>query len=131
MKVVDSSIWLEHLTNGPLVQLADAELADPRAVVVPTVVMLEVYKFILRVSGEDAADLVLARMLLSPIQPLTPQLAIKAARCCVEHRLATADAIIFAHAENEGLPLVTCDAHFVGLPGVEYHSKAVAQQSRV
>lgn len=130
MKVVDSSIWLEALTRGPLAQLASAELSDPRAVVVPTIVMLEVYKFILRVSGEDAADQVLARMLLSPIQPLSPSLAIQAARLCTEHRLATADAIIFAHAEQACFPLVTCDAHFEGLPGVEYHPKTPAQRSR-
>ena len=91
---------------------------------VPTLVLLEVYKFVLRVSGEDAADQVLARMMCSPIQPLPPLLAVRAARMCLEHRLATADAIIFAHAEDAGLPLVTCDAHFEGLPGVEYHSKS-------
>ena len=89
-----------------------------------SLVLLEVYKFVLRVSGEDAADQVLARMMCSPIQPLQPLLAVRAARMCLEHRLATADAIIFAHAEDAGLPLVTCDAHFEGLPGVEYHSKS-------
>ncbi len=123
MKVVDSSIWLEHLTSGPLAELAASELVDPRAVVVPTVVLLEVYKFVLRVSGEDAADQLLALMMCSPIEPLDPMLAIEAARTCVEHRLATADATIYAHAVDAGLPLVTCDAHFAGLPGVEYHPK--------
>ncbi|MFT3975091.1 MAG: PIN domain-containing protein [Amaricoccus sp.] len=34
------------------------------------------------------------------------------------HRLATADAIIFATARARNATLVTCDAHFDGLPGV-------------
>lgn len=123
MKIVDSSIWLEQLTNGPLYDIAALELANPRAVLVPTVVLLEVYKFILRASGEEAADQVLARMMLSPLQELSPMLAVKAAQFCVEHKLATADAMIFAHAEMEELPLVTCDRHFEGLPRVEYHAK--------
>jgi predicted nucleic acid-binding protein len=123
VKVVDSSIWIEHITRGPLAAVAAAELVDPRAVVVPTLVLLEVYKFVLRTAGEDAADQVLALMMCSPIESLDPTLAIKAAGLCVEHRLATADATIYAHAVDADLPLVTCDAHFAGLPGVEYHNK--------
>lgn len=40
------------------------------------------------------------------------------ADACREHKLATADAIIFATARTRGATLLTCDAHFTGLPGV-------------
>jgi predicted nucleic acid-binding protein len=39
------------------------------------------------------------------------------------HKLATADAIIFATARARGATLLTCDAHFEGLPGVDFMPK--------
>jgi predicted nucleic acid-binding protein len=46
------------------------------------------------------------------------QLCRIAADICGQHKLATADAIIYATALNHGADLVTCDAHFDGLRGV-------------
>jgi predicted nucleic acid-binding protein len=34
------------------------------------------------------------------------------------------DALIYATALATDATLVTCDAHFAGLPGVEYHAKS-------
>lgn len=121
MKVVDSCIWLELLSRGPLVEVARAVLVDPGEIVVPTMVVLEVYKWMYRERGETSAGAVVARMMLSRITPLDARVAIRAGRLCKDHGMATADATIYAHAEMEGLPLVTCDEHFKGLPGVEYH----------
>ena len=50
--------------------------------------------------------------------PLDTEIALAAAESCREHKLATADAIIFATARAQGAMLLTCDAHFEGLPGV-------------
>jgi 2,4-dienoyl-CoA reductase-like NADH-dependent reductase (Old Yellow Enzyme family) len=50
--------------------------------------------------------------------------ALAAAEACRAHRLATADAIIFATARLRGATLLTCDAHFEGLPGVTLIGKA-------
>lgn len=44
MKVVDSSIWLELLGRGPLVDLARVTLEDADQVLIPTMVMLEVHE---------------------------------------------------------------------------------------
>ena len=123
MKVVDSCIWLELLSRGPLLDVARAVLVNPDEIVIPTMVMLEVYKWMYRERGEGSADAVVARMMLSGIIPLDARVAIRAGQLCNDHRLATADATIFAHAEMAGLPLVTCDEHFQGLVGVEYHVK--------
>lgn len=41
-----------------------------------------------------------------------------AAEACRVHKLATADAIVFATARMQAASLVTCDPHFEGLPGV-------------
>ncbi len=39
-------------------------------------------------------------------------------------KLNTTDAIIYATAQMHDPPLLTCDAHFNGLPGVEWFEKA-------
>ena len=54
------------------------------------------------------------------------EIALAAAEACRAHRLATADAIIFATARLRGATLLTCDAHFEGLPGVTLVGKASA-----
>jgi len=41
-------------------------------------------------------------------------------------KLATADAIIYASALEHGAKLLTCDAHFEGLPHVHYIKKVSA-----
>ena len=123
MKVVDSSIWLELLGRGPLVDLARVTLEDADQVLIPTMVMLEVYKWMYRERGEDQADAVAARMMLSRIEPLDAAVALRAAKLCKDHGLPTADATIYAHAQLAGATLVACDGHFKGLPGVEYHPK--------
>ncbi|HWZ48440.1 MAG TPA: PIN domain-containing protein [Herbaspirillum sp.] len=38
--------------------------------------------------------------------------------------MATADAIVYATARQQGADLLTCDAHFQGLPGVRLYPKS-------
>lgn len=123
MKLIDSSIWLELLAGGPLMPVARTNLERPEEVLVPTMVMLEVYKWLLRERGEEAADAAAARMMLSRIAPLDAATAIQAAQLCRLHHLATADATILAHAQLAGVVLLTCDRHFQGIPDVEYLPK--------
>jgi predicted nucleic acid-binding protein len=40
-----------------------------------------------------------------------------------EHKLATADAIVYATARHQGAELLTCDAHFKGLRDVALFAK--------
>ncbi len=124
MRLVDSSLWIEFLTRGALAGVAEANLREPGDVLVPTMVMLEVYKWMYREHGEDLADRVAARMMLSQIDPMDAVVAIHAARLCRVNGLATADATILAHAQIRGVELVTCDRHFEGIPGVVFYAKA-------
>lgn len=55
--------------------------------------------------------------------PLDTKIALSAAEICDKHKLATADAIIYATALEHGADLLTCDAHFEKLPGVTYIAK--------
>ena len=50
--------------------------------------------------------------------PLDTEITLAAAEACRVHKLATADAVIFATARVHAAQILTCDAHFDGLPGV-------------
>ncbi len=50
--------------------------------------------------------------------------ALSAAELCTRHRLASADAIVYATALAHGADLLTCDRHFQALPGVRSVPKA-------
>ncbi|CAM5391449.1 PIN domain-containing protein [Rhodanobacter lindaniclasticus] len=41
-----------------------------------------------------------------------------------QHKLATADAIVYATALEHDADLLTCDAHFEKLPGVVFFRKS-------
>jgi predicted nucleic acid-binding protein len=91
--------------------------------VVPTVVQLELMKWLVREMGEGKADEVIAFTQLCIIVPLDTRLALAAAEYCRTHKLSIADAIIYATAQEKNAELVTCDAHFKGLDGVRYIGK--------
>ncbi len=114
------------LADGPLASTFLPILADPAALVVPTMVLLEVHKWTAREVGLDKADLVAGQMHRGRIEPLTSKVALEASELSRAHQLATADATIYAHAQIAALNLVTCDRHFEGLPGVEYYPKVRA-----
>ncbi len=123
MLVVDTSSWIEWLTDSPVGLRIEALLPAREQIIVPTLVQLELAKWLLRTRGEEIADQVLAYTEKCHVIALDSGLAILAAELSRQYGLATADAIIFATAQQAGAGLLTCDAHFDGLPGVTYISK--------
>jgi len=57
------------------------------------------------------------------VVPLDTPIALLAADLHREHKLATADAIVYATARHQGAELLTCDAHFEGLSDVALFAK--------
>ena len=121
--VVDSSAWIEFLLGAPAAKPIREALKNPANVVVPSVVVLEVVKWVRRHHGEGAAASHAVMMKQGTIADLTAELAIEAVEVGVVHRLATADSIIYATALENKAALWTFDAHFEGLPGVRYFAK--------
>ncbi len=118
MLLVDTSAWIEWLIASPTGDKVEAHLPDEADWLVPTMVQLELAKWLTREVGEDKADQVIAFTQVCKVVPLDSEIALSAAEACREHRLATADAIIFATAQAHGATLITCDQHFNGLPNV-------------
>jgi predicted nucleic acid-binding protein len=75
-------------------------------------------------ADEDKADQGIAFSATCIVIALDTRLALAAAEISDRHKLATADAIIYATAQAHGADVLTCDAHFEGLPGVILIAKA-------
>lgn len=118
MRLVDTSAWIEWLIGSPTGELVAQHLPEQSDWLVPTMVQLELAKWLAREVGDDKADQVIAFTQLCQIAPLDTEIALAAADACRTHKLATADAIVFATARAHNADLITCDAHFGGLPGV-------------
>jgi predicted nucleic acid-binding protein len=99
------------------------ELPDRGQWLVPTIVQLELAKWMAREVGEDQADRVIAFTQTCVVADLDTATALAAADLCARHRLATADAIVYATALARGANLLTCDRHFQNLPGVRFLPK--------
>lgn len=91
---------------------------------VPTIVQFELSKWLHREVGEDKADQVIAFTEMCVVAPLDTGIALAAAEIARFHKLATADAVVYATAITHGADLVTCDAHFEGLPNVTFVAEA-------
>jgi predicted nucleic acid-binding protein len=123
MRVVDTSAWLEWLSDSALGRKVGLELPQPGAWIVPTIVQYELTRCLEREVSEDAADETIAFSNACIVTPLDTRLAIQAAEIALANALAMADAIIYATAIAMGADLLTCDAHFAELPHVVYFAK--------
>ena len=118
MRVVDTSAWIEWLIGGPLREELAGEIPDRTQCVVPTIVQLELSKWLTREAGEEAADQMIAYTQKCVVVPLDTRIALAAAELHRQYKLATADAIVYATARETSADLLTCDAHFDRLPSV-------------
>lgn len=128
MRVVDTSAWIEWLIASPTGALVAAALPARDTWLVPTIVQLELAKWLGRELDEDRADQVLAFSAMCQVVVLDTRIALAAAELCRTHKLATADAIVYATARDRTAGLLTCDGHFAGLPGVSLIAKILDRQ---
>ncbi len=126
LRVVDTSAWIEWLVASPLGKRLAQEIPEKALCIVPTLVQLELSKWMWRELGEAPADQVIAYTMKCQVVPLDTATALLAADLHRQHKLATADAIVYATALQKGAELLTCDAHFQGLPGVVWFQKTHA-----
>jgi predicted nucleic acid-binding protein len=123
MRVVDTSVWIEWIVGSPLGESLAPELPTNDQWIVPTIVQYELSRWLAREMSDAAAARAIAFSKELIIAPLTTDIATTAADYAKVHGLATADAIIFATANDAHADLLTCDAHFAKLPRVVYVAK--------
>ena len=123
MMIVDSCGWLEWFTDGKLADLYHEFLADPDKLLVPSIILHEVYKVLKREVGEEKALLAVAHMKNSRVVPLDETLAFAAADVALKENLAMADAIIVASARAHDCTIITSDADLRNQSNVHYLPK--------
>ncbi len=116
--LVDSSGWIEYLGDGPKADAFGWYLVRGLQLLVPAIVVYEVHKKLLVTNNGFALQRFISHAFHSIQVSLDFELAAVSAKVSVDHRLAMADAMIYAIAQNYGAQLVTADPDFRGLPGV-------------
>lgn len=120
MNVVDSSAWLEYFAAGPNAQHFAPAIEEVSRLVVPTVVLYEVFKRVLQQADEAAGLQAAAAMGQASVVDLTPELALQAASLSARLSLPMADSMILATARSRDATLWTQDSDFEGIEGVRY-----------
>jgi predicted nucleic acid-binding protein len=123
MRVIDTSAWIEYLLDSALGRRIAHEIPAPAKCIVPTIVQMELGKWLAREITETMAQPILAYTMECVVAPLDTPTALLASELANLHRLATADAVIYATALARDAELLTCDAHFKDLPSVIHFAK--------
>ena len=124
MHVVDSSGWIEYLQDTPRADLFATAIENRSRLLVPTIALFEVCKILGRSLDPALVASCLDVMRMGRVVDFTDARAVMAAQVSRQHRLALADAAMYAIAIEHGATLWTQDADYDGLPGVRYLPKA-------
>ncbi len=116
--VVDSSCWIEVLTEGKNAAKCEKAISRTKSILVPTLVIFEVYKKIAAKVGQSQSLLAVSYLSQNKVLELDRATALLAADISLELGLAMADSIVLAHARNESANLVTLDNDFANLEEV-------------
>jgi predicted nucleic acid-binding protein len=123
MNIVDSSGWLEYFSGGANADLFLPPLQDESSLIVPVITIYEVFKVVLRESGENEALQSICAMQKGKVVELSTSIAMHAAKLGLQHHLPMADSIIFATAKLYGCTVWTQDSDFKNLAGVNFFPK--------
>jgi len=118
--VVDSSGWIEYFIDGANAKYFATAIENTDNLIVPSIILTEVYRWMLRESSESDALTVAVVMKQGNVVALDGQLSIMAAEVSHRHKLPLADGIIYTTARQYSANLITQDADMEGLTGVKY-----------
>jgi toxin FitB len=116
---LDSSCWLEVFDGGVRAALFQKQAAAVDSMIVPVITVYEVFKFLRRKLGHEAASRAVTYMQRGRLIDIDSALVLDAA----SSGLPLADSLIYATTQLYSAELWTQDAHFEGLPGVKYFPK--------
>ena len=123
MVIVDSCGWLEWFCDGSLAGEYQEYLADRDNLLVPAIILYEVYKILKREVGEERALLAAGYMKNSPVIPVDENIALAAADIALQESLAMADAIIVAFSRFHNCTIISSDSDLKEQAKVKYIPK--------
>lgn len=127
MNLVDSSAWLEYFADGPNAAFFASAIERSSDLLVPVIVLYEVYKQVLQQRSEHEAIRAVSAMHAGRIVDLNSILSVAAASISVTLKLPMADSFILAVAREFNAVIWTQDADFDGLPKVKFRAKKVSR----
>ena len=123
MNIVDSSAWLSYFAGDANAEVFSTPIENIDKLIIPSITITEVFKYILRQRGENMALQAIAHILQGKVVSLDSSLAIDAAKYGIDYRLPLADSIIYATGQKFGALIWTQDVDFKSLEGVKYYPK--------
>ena len=98
-------------------------LIDQDNLLVPAIILYEVYKILKREIGEEKALLAAGFMKNSTVIPLDETLALAAADIALQESLGMADAIIVAVSQSHNYTIISSDSDLKDQPNVNFIPK--------
>jgi predicted nucleic acid-binding protein len=120
--VLDSSGWIELLAGSDRAALFEPAL-HAEELLIPAIVRYEVGRYAFLHRGAEGRELALSALSKFELVPIDAEVADSAAELAHNHKLAMADALVYAVAKIANAELWTQDSHFENLNGVCYFRK--------
>ncbi len=112
MNVVDSSGWLEYFAGSVNSEFFAPAVENTEQLLVPTIILYEVFKRLVQQVGTGAAQDSIADMLAGHVVDLNDSLALSAAQISIDLKIPMADSIILATTREYDATLWTSGGPF-------------------
>ena len=121
--LIDSHGWIEYFSDGPLASkyAKYVETANPSEAITPATTLYEVYKKLKVLKGESIALEAIAYIIKNTaIIPIGRKISLRAAEVSIRTKLAMADALVKAVADEKNAIVITGDSDFKGMENVRF-----------
>jgi len=118
LNIVDSSGWIEYFADSKKANNFSKPIENTIELIVPSIILFEVFKKLLAELDEDIALTAIAHMQQGKVIDLDQEIALSAARVSFENKIPMADSIIYFTAIKYNATLWTQDEHFQNLNGI-------------
>lgn len=123
MNLVDSSGWLEYLSDEKNAKFFAPAIEKTNELIVSTINIYEIYKKILLEKDENTAIQVVGLMQQAKVIEVNSAIAIQAAKLSFEQKIPMADSLIYITAKQNDATVWTQDVDFKDLDGVKFFKK--------
>ena len=124
LHIVDTCGWLEYIADTKNCKNFEQAILDTKNLIVPSIIIYEVFKKICLDYCEDIALEVIAELKQGKVIEINETISIYAAKLSLEKKLPMADALIYATGLLYKATIYTQDNHFENLFGVKYFRKS-------
>jgi len=123
MNLVDSSGWLAYFADEASADFFAPSIENPAQLIVPSIVIYEVFKQVLQQRTEEEALKAVAFMMQGTVVDFNVSIALESTKTSIDLKLPMADSIILTTARIYKATLWTQFIDFKDIEGVQYISR--------